>query len=142
MSPTNTSNEEIIERSERSPVATSCLVIAALALLGAIVIQVAEIAQYRGGALKYAKKSTPGMLTAQADVREFKKDVEEIITGAGESATVDTEMEAEDVEGTEGEEEEDFEEDEEEEDFEEDEEEEDDEEDEEEEDFEEDEEGA
>ena len=37
-----TNNEEIIERKEGSPVATSCLVIATVAILGAIALQIAE----------------------------------------------------------------------------------------------------
>ena len=40
-------SEEIIERKEGSPVATSCLVIACVAILGAISLQIAEITQVR-----------------------------------------------------------------------------------------------
>ncbi|MEC7923264.1 MAG: hypothetical protein VX496_07705 [Planctomycetota bacterium] len=42
-----TNNEEIIERKEGSPVATSCLIIATVAILGAIALQIAELAQIR-----------------------------------------------------------------------------------------------
>ena len=42
-----TNNEEIIERKEGSPVATSCLVIATVAILGAIALQIAELKQIR-----------------------------------------------------------------------------------------------
>ena len=42
-----TNNEEIIERKEGSPVATSLLVIAALAIVGAITLQLMEVAQNR-----------------------------------------------------------------------------------------------
>jgi len=40
-------SEEIIERKEASPVATSCLVIACVAILGAISLQIAELTQVR-----------------------------------------------------------------------------------------------
>lgn len=40
-------NEEIIERKEGSPLATSLLVIAALAIVGAITLQLMEVAQTR-----------------------------------------------------------------------------------------------
>ena len=40
-------SEEIIERKEGSPVATSCLVIACVAILGAVSLQIAEITQVR-----------------------------------------------------------------------------------------------
>ena len=43
-----TNNEEIIERKEGSPVATSCLIIACVAILGAITLQVAELTQANG----------------------------------------------------------------------------------------------
>ena len=42
-----TNNEEIIERKEGSPIATSCLVIATVAILGAIALQIAELKQIR-----------------------------------------------------------------------------------------------
>jgi len=42
-------SEEIIERKEGSPVATSCLIIACVAILGAISLQIAEITQVRAG---------------------------------------------------------------------------------------------
>jgi ElaB/YqjD/DUF883 family membrane-anchored ribosome-binding protein len=40
-------SEEIIERKEGSPVATSCLIIACVAILGAVSLQIAEITQVR-----------------------------------------------------------------------------------------------
>ena len=40
-------SEEIIERKEGSPVATSCLVIACVAILGAVSLQIAELTQVR-----------------------------------------------------------------------------------------------
>lgn len=42
-----TNNEEIIERKEKSPVATSCLIIATLAIIGAIALQISELAEIR-----------------------------------------------------------------------------------------------
>jgi ElaB/YqjD/DUF883 family membrane-anchored ribosome-binding protein len=42
-----TNNEEIIERKEGSPVATSCLIIACVAIIGAITMQIAELTQVR-----------------------------------------------------------------------------------------------
>jgi len=42
-----TSDEEIIEKRPSNPVATSCLILAALAMLGAIIYQVAEISEVR-----------------------------------------------------------------------------------------------
>jgi hypothetical protein len=95
MASTNTPNEEIIEKSDRSPVATSCLVIAAVALLGAMTIQVLEIAQYRKGVLLHKNRPNPGMLVARADIADFKKEVDGIITGVGDSAAVETDDEDE-----------------------------------------------
>ncbi len=42
-----TNNEEIIERKDGSPVATSCLIIACVAIVGAISLQIAELTQVR-----------------------------------------------------------------------------------------------
>ena len=42
-----TNNEEIIERKEGSPVTTSCLIIACVAIVGAISLQIAELTQVR-----------------------------------------------------------------------------------------------
>lgn len=44
MPPTTGTNEEIIEKRDSSPLATSCMVLAALALLGAMALQISEIA--------------------------------------------------------------------------------------------------
>ena len=98
MPSTNTPNEEIIEKNDRSPVATSCLVIAAVALLGAMTIQVLEIAQYRKGVLLHKNRPNPGILVARADIADFKKEVDGIITGAGDSAAVETDDEDEEEE--------------------------------------------
>lgn len=47
MSPTTGTNEEIIEKRDTSPVATSCVILATLALLGAIALQLFELGEHR-----------------------------------------------------------------------------------------------
>ena len=67
-----TNNEEIIERKEGSPIATSLLVIAAVALLGAITLQLMELAQTR---VEYH----PGEKLAN-QVQRTTKDANDIVT--------------------------------------------------------------
>ncbi len=78
MPPTNAS-EEIIEKKAGSPVATSCLIIAMIALLGAIVFQVMELAEYRRGVLAYDKDPDPAKKKADLDIKKFRADFTAII---------------------------------------------------------------
>jgi hypothetical protein len=79
MSP-QTNTEEIIEKKATAPVATSCLIIAAVALLCAIALQLTEIAEYRSGAL--ASDKDPGLAQAKKDVNKYKEEVGDILSKA------------------------------------------------------------
>ena len=54
-----TNNEEIIERKEGSPVATSCLIIACVAILGAISLQIAALTQQRDAKDRQSANTVP-----------------------------------------------------------------------------------
>jgi len=104
MSP-QTNTEEIIEKKATAPVATSCLIIAAVALLCAIALQVTEIAEYRSGLASTSK--APGLDQATKDARKYKEEVGDILSkapkiedsaaapkaGAGAAAPADTDSE-------------------------------------------------
>lgn len=47
MPPTTGTNEEIIEKKDSSPAATSCVLVATIALLGAIVLQLMELGELK-----------------------------------------------------------------------------------------------
>ena len=90
--PPQTNTEEIIEKKATAPVATSCLIIAAVALLCAIALQLTEIAEYRSGAL--ASDKDPGLAQAKKDVNKYKEEVGDILSKApktdGEGAPLKT----------------------------------------------------
>lgn len=73
-----TSNEEIIEKSATAPIATSCLVIACVALIGAIAFQIAEIASYKTGVAEPAMTPRKGVAQDMADkyIAGLRKDVQ------------------------------------------------------------------
>ena len=71
-----TNNEEIIERKEGSPVATSCLIIACVAIVGAISLQIAELTQVRA--------SWSPTERADNKVLHVKKEQGDIIDGINE----------------------------------------------------------
>ena len=71
-----TNNEEIIERKEGSPVATSCLIIACVAIVGAISLQIAELTQVRA--------SWSPTERAANEVLHVKKEQADIIEGINE----------------------------------------------------------
>ena len=68
-----TNSEEIIERKEGSPVATSCLIIACIAIIGAISLQIAELTEVRASWTLSER--------AANEVLHVKKDQEDIING-------------------------------------------------------------
>jgi len=72
--------EEIIEKKATAPVATSCLIIAAVALLCAIALQVTEIAEYRSGVNPNDKN--PAKTQADKDVKNYKEEVGDILSKA------------------------------------------------------------
>ena len=84
-----TNNEEIIERKEGSPVATSCLVIAVVAILGAIALQIAELAQIRTEYLALEKTANQ-VSRVNGDTVDIKDRIQDIIENSarltGESA--------------------------------------------------------
>src|SRR5688572_26485718 len=79
MSP-QTNTEEIIEKKATAPVATSCLIIAAVALLCAIALQLTEIAEYRSGLA--STNPNPGLEQAKKDANKYKEEVGDILSKA------------------------------------------------------------
>ena len=77
-----TNNEEIIERKEGSPVATSCLVIATVAILGAIALQIAELKQIR---TEYhaGEKLANQVGRVKGDTTAIQRTVQGILDGSG-----------------------------------------------------------
>ncbi len=79
MATTGPGQEEIIEKKATDPVALACLVLACLALLGAIIFPIAEIAAYRSGGTPATVKKGPGQDRAEKFLRTLKEDVENLI---------------------------------------------------------------
>jgi hypothetical protein len=82
MPPTSPAGEEVVEKRASAPVSTACLIIACAALLGGIIFQVLEIAEYRSGT------GDPKDMAAKrykADVRKLDEQVEEILSKAASS---------------------------------------------------------
>jgi hypothetical protein len=75
-----TNTEEIIEKKATAPVATSCLIIAAVALLCAIALQIAEIAEYRSGLA--STNPNPGLEQAKKDANKYKEEIGDILSKA------------------------------------------------------------
>ena len=63
----NVADDEIIEKQESTPIATACLILAAVGLLGAMIFQWREISEVR------AKMITPGERTAQKAHEVYEK---------------------------------------------------------------------
>ena len=78
MPPTNVA-EEIIEKKPGSPIATVCVILSIVAVLGAIAFQIAEIGEYRKGTLGTGQR-TPGASKAQKDADALHTRAEEILT--------------------------------------------------------------
>ncbi|MCS5628239.1 MAG: hypothetical protein NZ935_11695 [Planctomycetes bacterium] len=82
-------SEEIIERKEASPVATSCLVIACVAILGAISLQIAEITQVRAD-WSLEEKNLNRVLHVEEDLDAITSKIDGILekskVGDGEKA--------------------------------------------------------
>lgn len=78
MPPTH-STEEIIEKKASSPIATSCLVIAVVALIGGMIFQILEIGQYRRPGIETLNKPNPGVEKAKADIDALKRKVKAIV---------------------------------------------------------------
>ncbi len=83
MAKTNRPTEEIIEKKEASPLATASLIVSCVALLGAIAFCVAELVEYRAGlSPAQAAEQDPASAIVQRDLRAFKADVEQILSGS------------------------------------------------------------
>ena len=78
--PPQMNTEEIIEKKATAPVATSCLIIAAVALLCAIALQITEIAEYRSGLA--STSGAPGLDQAKKDVNKYKEEIGDILSKA------------------------------------------------------------
>ena len=76
-------SEEIIERKEGSPVATSCLVIACVAILGAISLQIAEITQVRAD-WSLEEKNLNRVLHVEDDLTAITERIDGIISEVGD----------------------------------------------------------
>ena len=79
MPPSTNAPDDIIEKKDTAPVTTACLVIAAVALVAAIVIQLMEIGQYRREPLKTVTLQYPGAALADQAQKEFKGKVAALI---------------------------------------------------------------
>ena len=79
-------SEEIIERKEASPVATSCLVIACVAILGAISLQIAELTQVRAE-WSLEEKNQSRVLHVQDDLEEIEAKIDGILDKSKLSVT-------------------------------------------------------
>ena len=82
-------SEEIIERKEASPVATSCLVIACVAILGAVSLQIAELTQVRAD-WSLEEKNLNRVLHVEDDLEAITSKIDGILekskVGDGEKA--------------------------------------------------------
>ena len=82
-------SEEIIERKEASPVATSCLVIACVAILGAVSLQIAELTQVRAE-WSLEEKNLNRVLHVEDDLEAITSKIDGILekskVGDGEKA--------------------------------------------------------
>ncbi|MBI4604826.1 MAG: hypothetical protein HY721_22925 [Planctomycetes bacterium] len=91
MPPTSTNAaEEILEKKDAAPVATACLIIACVALLGAIAFQLIEVAEYRR-AIKYKEDRSPGEKQAKEHMKDFHDKVQGILAAAPAGAAEGTE---------------------------------------------------
>ena len=77
---TTTNSEEIIEKKDSSPVATSCLLIAAVALVGAIVLQLAQYVEQTQDLSERQLKS----LGKNRYMRIVKRDLEKNVAAVDE----------------------------------------------------------
>lgn len=75
--PSTNAAEEIIEKKTSSPLATSCLILAVVALLGAIALQLAELGEYRKGAP--VSGPLPGAKQARDDSKSLGDRVDKIL---------------------------------------------------------------
>lgn len=90
-SPDSGSTEEIIEKKASSPIATSCLVISCIAIVGAIFFQIWEIADYRSGLgpVSTAVKKGVGQDLAGKDIRSINDRVGAILESSAASVSGD-----------------------------------------------------
>jgi hypothetical protein len=75
----NANDEEIIEKRPSHPIATACLVLAAIGLVGAIVFQVLEISEVRSGLVNAVKsKPNPHKSILEENSKAFKKACQDV----------------------------------------------------------------
>jgi hypothetical protein len=73
--------EEIIEKRASSPIATSCLVISALALVGGIAFQIAEVSEVRAGLPRAAREQeNPASYIWRQDGKKESEQVDTILS--------------------------------------------------------------
>ena len=85
--------EEIIEKKATSPVASACLLIACVALVGSIVFQIAEVAAYRtGGRVPLNIRKGVGQDKADNFIKAFRLDVQEILTKSAIESSGDLDL--------------------------------------------------
>jgi len=71
-------NEDIIEKRDTSPVATSCIVFATLALLGAIALQVAEIREIRAD-YGPSERNKGVVLRTESDYNDLENRIDDVL---------------------------------------------------------------
>jgi hypothetical protein len=93
-------SEDVIEKKESDPVAMAALVLAALVLAGAMVLQVVQLAEYKSGGAEASDVGTA--------LGEFESQVDEVLAFAGGGdADGDGGFDEEDLDGDSDEDEED-----------------------------------
>jgi hypothetical protein len=78
---TNMNEEEIVEKPPYNPLASSCLVLACVAMIGALIFQIAELSDLRAEMSESVKMADkPYEVFANKLIRDFKNDAQQVIT--------------------------------------------------------------
>lgn len=78
---TNMNEEEIVEKPPYNPLASSCLVLACVAMIGALVFQIAELSDLRAELSETQKMADkPHEVFANGLMKKFKDEVQEVIS--------------------------------------------------------------
>ena len=83
-------DEEIIEKGPSSPVATTCLILSALALIGAFIFQALYIAEVRAHMTRNERRAETPAKAAKvfgSEITNYKNECDRVIAAYGGSAT-------------------------------------------------------
>jgi len=91
---TNMNEEEIVEKPPYNPLASSCLVLACVAMIGALVFQIAELSDLRADMKETTKMADkPYEVFANQLIRDFKNEVQQVIS-ANDHPEIEVDMPA------------------------------------------------